>query len=111
MRAMRGQVGWSMAEIAAGQTEWREYVLLYVVLPRVAGEPLEGVRQVNPGGVGVTETTAGRKLDLLVRHHGDELLPRRRLKRLPVGTGRISPRRALKTGRVSEQHPNCDGIH
>src|SRR2546425_2489674 len=70
-------------EVAAGEPERRQDVLLDVGLPGISRDLLDDAREVDEPRVAVAVARAGRKQDLLIRHHGDELLPARRLERLP----------------------------
>src|SRR3989441_11560693 len=59
--------------------------------------------------VAVAEARAGTEQDLLVRQHRHELLPARRLERLPR-LGAIRPGGTLEACRVRQQHPDRDVV-
>src|SRR5678810_961637 len=93
---MRREVVRRRSEVAPPQLERREDVLLDVVFPRVAANLLDDAREIDETGIRVAVARARTKLELLIRHHRHELVPRRRLERLPGPALAVRPRPVLK---------------
>src|SRR2546430_14664963 len=81
---------------AVRNAERRPQVLVHVALVGIAGELLDDARQVDEPGVRIAVARPGRKGDLLVRQHRRELLPARRLERLPRFPRLVRPGGILK---------------
>src|SRR6478609_11342767 len=97
-------------EIAATHAEWRENILLHIRVPRVAGDLLDDAREIHETRIRVAVPRAWLEDELLIRHHRDELVPRRWLERLPWLIVAVGPRGILKARGVRQQHSNGDAV-
>ena len=97
-------------DVAPGHAERGPEVLLDVHPPRVAAELLDDACEVQIARIGIAVARPRQKPELLVRHHGDELVPGRGLERLPMLAARPGPRRILKARCVREQHAQGDAV-
>src|SRR5215470_15518813 len=96
------------AEVASVESERREDVLLHVRVPRIAGDLLDHPREVDEAGIRVAVPRSRLEAELLVRHHRNELIPRRGLERLPWLAVSVRPRWVLETSGVRQQHAQRD---
>ena len=110
VRPIGGEIVRRRTEVTMREIERREDVLLDVRLPGVAAQLLDDTREIDESGIRVRVTRTRPEVQLLIWHHRDELIPRRRLERLPRLTVRVRPGRVLKAGRVRHQHAQRNAV-